>query len=436
MALQDLTPQLRTRLSRVERTVGLFVTIATLLLLAGFVYYVYHTAMRKGWFDTKIVYETGLNNAAGLKPGDTVKLMGFDVGNLTEVIPNEPDAYYGVTVRFNIREPNYGYIWTDSQVRVAPADFLGNRYIEVLKGREGTPTVHENNKDAFVLDPDKFNKKKVSLFKQIFSEIFEDVRKENPTYNQHALYTEATNEVLVVLNQRLNEVIEAAPLDFYIPRAESEPFWIDPIESPALTERLETIVNTVENALPNILNLTNQLTDVFTNATEATSQLSSLLAESRPIVTNLTHITENLREPKGALGEWLLPTNISLQLESTLKSADEALRTADQTLATADKTLANTDTNLTTLVSNLNSSLENLANLTSNLNAQVQANTNILSAISSAIVNTDDLVQGLKRHWLLRSAFRTKRTDSDRETREEPAGTMDDPRPSHPGTRR
>src|SRR5687767_3870320 len=107
MALQDLTPQLRTRLSRVERAVGFFVTIATLLLLAGFVYYVYHTAKRKGWFDTKVIYETGLNNAAGLKPGDTVKLMGFDVGNLTEVIPNQPDAYYGVTVRFEIREPNF-----------------------------------------------------------------------------------------------------------------------------------------------------------------------------------------------------------------------------------------------------------------------------------------------------------------------------------------
>src|SRR5580765_7357512 len=34
--VQDLTPQLRTRLSRVERAVGIFVSVATLLLLAGF----------------------------------------------------------------------------------------------------------------------------------------------------------------------------------------------------------------------------------------------------------------------------------------------------------------------------------------------------------------------------------------------------------------
>ena len=47
-----------------------------------------------------------------------------------------------------------------------------------------------------------------------------------------------------------------------------------------------------------------------------------------------------------------------------------------------------------------------LADITSNLNAQVQANTNMLSSISKIVVDTDDFVQGLKRHWLLRSAFK------------------------------
>jgi len=53
MALQDLTPQLRTRLSRMERMVGWFVFLATVLLLFGFGYYIYHTAERKGWFVIK-----------------------------------------------------------------------------------------------------------------------------------------------------------------------------------------------------------------------------------------------------------------------------------------------------------------------------------------------------------------------------------------------
>ena len=38
MALQDLTPQLRTRLSRMEKAVGWFVTLAMALLVFGFDY--------------------------------------------------------------------------------------------------------------------------------------------------------------------------------------------------------------------------------------------------------------------------------------------------------------------------------------------------------------------------------------------------------------
>jgi hypothetical protein len=56
MPLQDLTPQLRTRLSRVERLVGLFVTVATILLVIGLTYYVLQTAKRKGWGRQKLPY--------------------------------------------------------------------------------------------------------------------------------------------------------------------------------------------------------------------------------------------------------------------------------------------------------------------------------------------------------------------------------------------
>ena len=66
-----------------------------------------------------------------------------------------------------------------------------------------------------------------------------------------------------------------------------------------------------------------------------------------------------------------------------------------------------TQTNLNNLSSNILVSLENVANLTSNLHAQVQANGLILTELSDLVIHTDDMVQGLKRHWLLRSAFRS-----------------------------
>src|ERR1017187_2544755 len=109
MALQDLTPQLRTRLSRMERAVGWFVILATALLVFGFGYYIYSTAETKGWFIKKFNYHTSILSGAGLKVGDPVKLMGFDVGEITSVVANEPGQFYNITVEFRIKAPNQGY---------------------------------------------------------------------------------------------------------------------------------------------------------------------------------------------------------------------------------------------------------------------------------------------------------------------------------------
>src|SRR5437763_8129622 len=114
MALQDLTPQLRTRLSRMERAVGWFVIVAAVLLLFGFVYYVFNTAERKGWFKTKAPFFTFTDRATGLKVGDPVKLMGFDAGEITAITPMAAEQFtYNVYIEFNLKSPNYESMWTD-----------------------------------------------------------------------------------------------------------------------------------------------------------------------------------------------------------------------------------------------------------------------------------------------------------------------------------
>ena len=113
------------------------------------------------------------------------------------------------------------------------------------------------------------------------------------------------------------------------------------------------------------------------------------------MITNFALVSAQLREPGGPL-VWALGTNGNEQLQGSLTNANALLGHTDTNLNTL---LGHTDTNLTAL-------LINLADITSNLNAQVQANSNILGSISKIVVDTDNLVQGLKRHWLLRSAFK------------------------------
>jgi len=353
MALQDLTPQLRTRLGRMERAVGIFVGLAAVLLLSGFFYYLYHTAVRKGWFLTKVTYFTFVDNATGLKVGDPVKLMGFDAGEITKILPENPDSEYNVYIEFRIKEPNYGYIWfPDSRVKVIATGFLGSRFLEVTKGGSSGST--------------------------------------NVEY--HATYREQT-----VKGKKVITGIWQDKEGSYAPYTQSSKYWLVADEAPPVTERLEKIANELDLALPNILNLTNQLTAVLTHSAQAASNLNALAAGARPAATNLAEITAQLREFNGSLGRWLFSMDFNQQLERAANNANA--------------TLTSIDTNLVGVAEKLSLALDNLANITSNLNTQVQTNTNILSEISAAVTHTDELVQGLKRHWLLRSAFKTRTTN-------------------------
>jgi len=416
MALQDLTPQLRTRLSRVERGVGFFVGLATLLLLAGFAYYLYHTAERKGWFDTKVRYWTSLSSAAGIKPGDPVKLMGFNIGEVTEVIPNDAYDFYNVTVKFEVRKGKYnhfGYIWSDSRVKVMSSDLLGNRFLEVTKGVDGLPTIKQGATQSSLLILDQ----------KAFVKLVESKKEEWAAEARRQGFSE-----LGAING-FNLLPESERATYYTNLTRDSVFWLEPDESIALTERLEKMANTAEAAMPVILSLTNQLYAALNNFMLLSSNLDASIAGMQPIVSNITTVSARLTGGPGALGDMLLPTNLNAELRETfiaarqsltnldatlagarqtMSGADNTLANASQTLMSAKMAVTNTDARLELIVSNLNVSLIQLADITSNLNAQVQANTNILSQISGAVVSADQLMQGLKKHWLLRSAFKEK----------------------------
>lgn len=407
MALQDLTPQLRTRLSRMERLVGWFVALAMALLAFGFVYYVYHTAERKGWFLTKAPYYTFTDRATGLKVGDPVMLMGLAVGQITRMDPMPPDEFYhNIYVEFEIKDPYYGYLWTQgSRAKITTADLLGKRILEVTKGTGGYPT--------YVFHPLREIKPAESrslpdraqwlLAQEIWDESGTNLlaKAKTPLAELPDAALDACTNLVIMNTAEERKFMTGIWNDregrYDACTRKTKPYPLVPDESAAVTERLEKFMEEVERALPNILRLTNQLAAVLSNSASLTSNLNVVTLDTRPAVSNLTAITARLNEP-GALGEWLFSTNINGQIEDTL--------------ATTDAAIARADTNLTALAENLGRSLNNLADLTSSLSGQVQANTNILSEISRAIVDADTFIQGLKRHWLLRSAFRVKDTNA------------------------
>src|SRR5438552_9763282 len=307
MALQDLTPHLRTRLGRMERAVGLFVGLAAALLLSGFFYYVYHTAVRKGWFLKKVPYYVYLQNASGLKPGDPVKLMGFDVGEITDVTSMPPEEWfvvnhYNVFVRFVLKEPYYGYIWTDSRVKISAGDFLGKRFLEVMKGQTGAVTVVEKQ-----------------------------------------------GVITGILNENLSDTYD--PLT-----KKSKGVWVKEVEeSPTATEKLDQIVKSVESALPP---LTNQLAMLLANGSRAASNLNLLAVTAQPVATNLSVVTAQLREFNGSLGRWLFSPDLNQQLDLAATHANSMLVSADTTLLAVPGKLSLSLDHLANLPSNVNAHVQ------------------------------------------------------------------------------
>jgi ABC-type transporter Mla subunit MlaD len=320
VALHDLTPQLRTRLRRVEKIVGLFVAVAATVLLAGFVYYLYHTAERKGWFTPKCTYYTFVQSADGLHVGDPVMLMGFSVGEITVIDAEPPESSYNVFVAFAIKKPYYGYVWTDSKATVTGGGLLGGRQLQVTKGRTGQPTAYEENGRVA--------------------------------------------EVLVA-GQKI--LVEKQPQG--VPLA--------PDEAPALAERAERLVAQLEESLPRIVE---KLEGALGGVEQLTSRLDGVVDQTRPVLANLNTITTNLRNPDGALGQWMLPRDLRLRLIATLENADANL-------------------------SVLSGTLKNVDAITGSVRTQLQTNQDVLGDLSALVRDSDDLVQGMKRHWLLRSAF-------------------------------
>lgn len=422
--MQDLTPQLRTRLSRVERAVGLFVMVATLLFLAGFGYYVYHTAKRKGWFVTRVTYYTQLYSAAGLKVGLPVKLWGFDVGEVTRIDTLPPEEFFNVYVEFDIRAPYFGYLTTEgSRVRVSSADFLGNRMVEVTKGTNYIPThLTWEIREIDVGDAARLPE----LRQKVFLDLLRDPVSGEPLARpMEPLDTNVLEQIAAkgvrtlriadrqISGQQVTAMWLMASNAYTTHPREFTPYWLPPDESPTLTERLEQLIPQVGSRL------TNELVQMLTNAVRLTSTADELLVQTRPLLTNLVVISSNLTNTDGSLGRWLFPGELFAQFQNTLGNADGTLTNATAMMTNATATLTNANailaaanTQFAELVAQLQPPLVSLSTIISNLNTQVQANTNFVTTLQTLLTHTDELIEGFKRHWLLRSAFKPRPTNT------------------------
>jgi hypothetical protein len=401
-----------------ERAVGWFVLLATALLLFGFAYYIRTTAIRKGWFKTRVPYYTYVDSASGLNVGDPIKMMGKEIGRISYIETQPPDDWeHNVYLKFEIIEPHDGYLWTRGTYAKVTSGLLEKRALEVTKGTNGYAIYLYHPMRGLTLSeaeqisqPEKWwlaseyyeqSATNLNMVLKARTPLGKDTLAKLRQLGVQKLFAldsrEKQKSPTVVWDDQKGSYVKFFAESDLKTGIKANVYHVVADEAPAVSDRVESLVRQVEGALPGIFGLTNRIGSVLGNTVNLTSNLNTTALAMQPVASNLNYLTAQLRGP-GALGEWLLGTNGQQQLSSTLDSAHT--------------TLSSVDTNLIALFENVGRSLDNLADMTSNLNAQVKANTNMLSSISKSVTDTDDLVQGLKRHWFLRSAFKPSKTNA------------------------
>ncbi len=375
MPIQDLTPQLRTRLRKVEWITGLFLGVTALLMLGGFVYFLKQTAEARGWFITYVPYYTYLNDATGVKEGTPVKMLGFTVGEVTEVTAIRLEErqtwdYYqtnnfNVFVAFKVTPKYAGYIFTDYRVRISgfPVELAGGSFLELQPGGKSTvPTAKMVNDKAEGVLWEKYAYTPSSNLLQYGA----------LTNKQKGYYLAVDqSETLLAQAQRILKNADdiTAFLRTDLPRVTQDALQTLSFTRQTIGALTNDVVLTLQTARLAVASLTNDLGGLIANSRRITGQVADVL----PGLTN-----------------------------------DLA-----NTLATSRRLMDSVNEQLPAIAGNVNLTL-------TNLNVLLLRDTNITANTSLLVSNVNNLIT---KHWLFRSAFKAqsgaKPTDPSESTGEE-----------------
>jgi phospholipid/cholesterol/gamma-HCH transport system substrate-binding protein len=129
-------PQPR-QLSWTQLRVGLLVLVS-LTIFAVLIFLM----TGEGFFQPRYELRTYMENAAGLRVGDPVRLAGIDAGNVDTIrIAPVDDPLRGVEVVMRVQRRFQDEIREDSEVTIAAEGLLGQRFLNISRGTPQQPAV-------------------------------------------------------------------------------------------------------------------------------------------------------------------------------------------------------------------------------------------------------------------------------------------------------
>lgn len=164
--------RMKIKFNKFERVAGIFVAtalIGTLTIAAG-------VAVKKGWFASKVPFETYMPSAEGIHPGTVVQIAGLRAGAVDDV---ELLSAERVRVQIEIFEKFHSQVRTDSGVQVLRPFVIGERVLEISVGSPDKPELGPGSeiplKSSFDI-MDVFSGKKLGPFLGTIERLSENLK--------------------------------------------------------------------------------------------------------------------------------------------------------------------------------------------------------------------------------------------------------------------
>ncbi len=120
---------MKVKFSKFERVAGLFVGFA----IIGFFVSAISVAVRQGWFESKVHFETQFLNADGVHAGTAVQMAGLRAGSVESVELLQDSK---ILVKFHVLEKYAPRVTADSVTQLVRPFVIGERVLEVTVGRQ------------------------------------------------------------------------------------------------------------------------------------------------------------------------------------------------------------------------------------------------------------------------------------------------------------
>lgn len=129
---------MKVKFNKYERVAGLFVLVAIVGALAATA----AVAIKQGWLERKVRFQTVLNNADGLRLGTQVQMAGLRVGSVTSITLTSNSE---VRLQFEVSDKFHERVRADSVVRAIRPFIIGEKVLDVSVGSASTDLLAEHS---------------------------------------------------------------------------------------------------------------------------------------------------------------------------------------------------------------------------------------------------------------------------------------------------